>query len=89
MDQIQAKEYIELIKSKFVAFYGKNEMNDNLEWCTSHEKCENKLGSYDAYPIMRFKDTGELAVIMNEHGYSINCNGIPHHPLKDVLGIWD
>lgn len=58
-----------------------------FEWCENHERVSEKIGTYDAYPVLKYKDTKQVCCFMNEHGYDMNSIGVPCHPLVDTLGL--
>ena len=64
-------------------------VNKDLEWCDDHSPIPEKINGYIAYPLLRRKATKEVAAYVNEHGYEMNSNGCPSHPVWDVLGVWD
>lgn len=79
------EQYIQRIKAaiieKGIGFH------PSVTWCDTHEKLPDKLGGYDAWPLLKNKETGEVVSYMNEHGYEMNTNGTPSHPFADAVGL--
>ncbi len=80
----EALDYIESLKRKLPndSVYSKF-----LEWCDDHEPLYKLHRDYVLYPLLRDKDTKEVACYMNQHGYHVNTYGISTHPIEDYLGI--
>lgn len=60
----------------------------DIEWCDDHKSLQTLLNNYRVYPVLRNTKTKHVISYMNEFGYEMNTNGIPSHPLRDVMGCW-
>jgi hypothetical protein len=84
MDSAQAIAHIEMLKNLWYA--SENIFcHQDITWCASHEPLPNKLGIYTAYPVLM--DSQGVRGYMNEHGYGMNGEGVPSHPLHEMLGL--
>ena len=86
MNEEQAITHINILKNLWFKI-PRNFSSELFEWCDNHECIAVKIGTYDAYPVLKYKDTNKVCCFMNEHGYDMNSMGVPCHPLADSLGL--
>lgn len=84
MDPTQAERYINDLKQRWDSS-GRQFYRFDVRWCKDHTPLPDKLGGYTAWPVI--KDPDSIVGYMNEHGFAMNSDGIPCHPLADVLGL--
>jgi hypothetical protein len=84
MDSAAAIGHIEMLMHLWYASENKF-CHQDIRWCVSHEPLPNKLGAYTAYPVLM--DSQGVICYMNEHGYGMNGEGVPSHPLHEMLGL--
>jgi hypothetical protein len=84
MDSAQAIAHIEMLKNLWYAS-GNKFCHQDIRWCATHEPLPNKLGTYTAWPVIM--DSQGVIGYMNEHGYGMNGEGEPSHPLHEMLGL--